>query len=120
MLLIGLGYFAGRVLKVDRESIGNMAIFIFLPIVVFGFVSDIEFKASYILLPFLIYTILTTVTFMFLKIGQIVYRDKKANLLAMCAGSGNVGYFGLPLVLLFFEQEDIAIYIFYDAWRTFL
>ncbi len=110
--LIGLGYFAGRYLHVDRQSLGNLAIFIFMPVVTFGFVSDIDFKPAYLVLPVLLFLILTIVTFTFLKIGEIVYGDKKANLLALCAGSGNVGYFGLPLALLFFENDVIAVYMF--------
>lgn len=110
--LIGLGYFAGRVLKVDRRSLGTLAIYIFMPIVVFGFVADLDFQPSYIVLPVFIFIVSTLTGVAFLAIGKKVYKDNQANLLSMCTSMGNTGYFGLPLVFLFFEKDLVAIYVF--------
>lgn len=110
--LIGLGYFAGRVLKVDRQSLGSLAIYLFMPVVVFGFVADLEFHTAYIALPIFIFIASTITGLGFLALGNRVYKDNQANLLAMCTSMGNTGYFGLPLVLLFFEKDLVAIYIF--------
>ncbi|PCI97624.1 MAG: transporter [Alphaproteobacteria bacterium] len=110
--LIGLGYFAGRVLKVDRQSLGTLAIYIFMPIVVFGFVADLEFKLSYIVLPIILYVSRVIVSLLFLMIGKRVFGDTQANLMALCAAMGNTMYFGLPLVVLLFPHELVPIYIF--------
>ena len=110
--LIGLGYFAGRFLKVDRESLGALALYIFVPFVIFGFVSDLDFKPAYLILPIAVYIIHTIVALIYLNLGKTVYGDHRANLMAMCASMGNAGYFGLPLVLLLFEKEIVAIYAF--------
>ena len=110
--LIGAGYIAGKFLHVDRQSLGTLAMYIFMPVVMFGFVSSLDFKPSYIALPFILYGISAFVALSFLKLGQHVYGDNQANLMAMCAAMGNTGYFGLPLVLLFFSKELVAIYIF--------
>lgn len=111
-VIIGLGYFAGRKLNVDRQSLGALAIYIFMPVVVFGFVAKLEFKLAYVALPFVVYTVSAVTGLTFLAIGKRVYGDSRANLAAMCASMGNMGYFGLPLVFLFFEQEQVAIYVF--------
>jgi len=110
--LIAMGYFAGRVLKVDRQSLGTLAMYLFMPVVVFGFVADLDFQSKYIILPVLLFAIGAVVAFVFLKLGKKIYGDGQANLMAMCASMGNTGYFGLPLVLLFFSKEIVAIYIF--------
>ncbi|MGH1402629.1 MAG: AEC family transporter [Alphaproteobacteria bacterium] len=110
--LIGAGYFAGRVLKVDRQSLGSLAIYLFMPVVVFGSVANLDFKPSYIALPLFIYVVSTVVGLIFLKIGRRIYRDAQGNLMAMCASMGNTGYFGLPLIFLFFDEKAVAIYIF--------
>jgi predicted permease len=110
--IIGLGYFAGRKLHVDRQSLGALAIYIFMPIVVFGFVAKLDFQWRYIGLPIIIYGISTIVGFMFLYLGRRIYKDGMANLAGMCASMGNTGYFGLPLVFLFFPPEKVAIYVF--------
>ena len=110
--LIFAGFVAGRYLNVDRQSIGTLAIYIFMPVVMFGFVADLDFKLEYVILPFLLYGISAVVALSFLNLGKKIYGDNQANLMAMCAAMGNTGYFGLPLVLLFFPKELIAIYIF--------
>jgi hypothetical protein len=110
--LIALGWVAGRFLQVDRQSLGALAIYIFMPMTVFGFVVNQDFQASHILLPFVVYFISAVVGLGFLSLGKKVYGDSNANLMAMCVSQGNAGYFGLPLVMLFFTGEQIAIYVF--------
>ncbi len=110
--LIGAGYFAARVLHVDKQSLGNLAIYMFMPVVVFGFVARLDFQLSYISLPIFYFLASVILGLGFFAMGQRVYRDKQANLMAMCVSMGNTGYFGLPLVLLFFDTEMVAIYVF--------
>ncbi len=111
-ILIGMGFVAARYLKVDRQSLASLAIFMFMPIVVFGFVVNLEFQPSYILLPLVIFAVSIITGLGFLWIGRKIYGDSTANLMAMCCSMGNTGYFGLPLVFLFFNEEQTAIYIF--------
>ncbi len=111
-LLIGLGYIAGRFFDVERQTLGALGIYIFMPMVAFGFVGQMEFQPSYIFLPIALYLLLCALSFMWLAIGQRVFGDNRANLLALCASSGNTGYFGLPLVLTLFPPEWAAVYIF--------
>ncbi len=111
-MLIAAGFFAGRFLNIDRQSLANLAVYIFSPVVIFGFVADIDLKPTYAFLPFVLYAISATVAFLFLKIGHIVYGDNRANLLAMCASMGNTGYFGLPLAMLLFDKHWLGVYMF--------
>lgn len=111
-LLIGVGYSAVRHLNVDKHSLSTLAIYIFMPIVVFGFVADMDFQASYIALPIFFYIASVIIGLGFFNFGKLVYQDKQKNLMAMLTSMGNTGYYGLPLVLLFFDNDTIAIYIF--------
>ncbi|MBK9584482.1 MAG: AEC family transporter [Alphaproteobacteria bacterium] len=111
-ILIGMGFAAGRWLNVDRQSLASLTIYMFMPVVVFGFVVDLEFQPSYILLPLVIFAVSVITGLGFLALGKKVYADSTANLMAMCCSMGNTGYFGLPLVFLFFTKEQTAIYIF--------
>lgn len=111
-ILIGMGFIAARCLKVDRQSLASLAIFMFMPVVVFGFVVNLEFQPSYILLPLVIFAVSVITGLGFLAIGRKVYGDSTANLMAMCCSMGNTGYFGLPLIFLFFNEQQTAIYIF--------
>lgn len=111
-IIIALGWVAGRFYDVRKESLANLAIYIIVPIVAFYYVSGLKFQASFAALPvfvFLIYSFITIVAF---KIGQRIYPDKRANLLAMCSGASNTGYMGLPIVILLFPTEWVGVYVF--------
>lgn len=111
-ILIGLGFVAGRHLNVDRDTLANFGIFICMPVVIFGFVAQLEFQPVYGLLPLLILGIATAVSFIALPVGRRIWGDKRANLASMCASMANTGYFGLPIVLLLFEDQWVGVYMF--------
>jgi len=91
----------------------SLSIYFFLPIVIFGFVSNMAFKPSYIILPAFLYIASTITALSFYALGKRIYKkDSRANLMALCSAMGNAGYFGLPLVLLFFDADKVAIYVF--------
>lgn|SRR6056297_232269 len=111
--IIAAGYFAGRVFKVDSRTMASLSIYFFLPIVIFGFVSNMAFKPSYVILPAFLYIASTITALSFYALGKRIYKkDSRANLMALCSAMGNAGYFGLPLVLLFFDADKVAIYVF--------
>lgn len=111
-ILIAAGYYAAKMLKIDKQSMATLAIYICMPIVVFGFLADLNFKSEYVVLPFFFLAISLILGIGAYAIGRRVYKDKQANLSAMCISMGNTGYFGLPLLLLFFDSDLIAVYIF--------
>jgi len=109
---MGAGFFAGRFLNFDRQTLANFAIYICGPVVIFGFVSEMDFKAEYVLLPVVSYLLSVLIAVTFLKIGHLVYKDNRANLLALCASMGNTGYFGLPVAMLLFDAHWLGVYMF--------
>ena len=111
-VLIGLGWIAGRYFDVDRQSLGSLGIYILMPVVAFGFVAKIELQPVYILLPVIVFALFSWLTLLYYMLAQRIYDDHRANLLAMCGGAGNTGYFGLPIVLLLFDPEWVGVYIF--------
>lgn len=110
--LIALGWIARVYCNVDRQSLSALAIFIIQPIVSFGFVAQLEFHISYILIPVLVFVLFSGLMMLTYKFSQKLYPDKRANLLAMCAASGNTGYFGLPLAILLLDAQWVGVYIF--------
>ncbi len=111
-VLIGLGFVAGKFFQVDRDTLANLAIFIFLPIIVFGFIVDLKFQLNFVILPVVLYFVQAIIGLGFLALGRKIYHGPEANILAMAASMGNTGYFGLPLALLVLTPEQVAIYIF--------
>lgn len=120
--LIALGYGAARWYEVERESLASLAIYIIAPIVMFGYMAQIKLEPSYMLLPLLYYIFLTIVTFTLFSVGRKIYGDKRANLAALLTASHNSGYFGLPVIIMLFDQQWVGVYmlmalggIFYES-----
>jgi predicted permease len=111
-VLIGLGYIAGRFLNISRDTLATLAIFVIVPVVAFGFVVQLDFQPSYALLPIIAYGILTLTALAGLWAGRMVFGDNRANLLSMCASMANTGYFGLPVILLLFDEKWVGVYMF--------
>lgn len=110
--IIAIGYIAGRTLNIEIKSIAALTIYVLTPIVVLGYMIQMDFKPIYIGIPLVTYFTATTLAFLWLKIAKRIYPDNRATLLTMCSVRGNAGYFGLPLVIALFPPELIGIYMF--------
>jgi predicted permease len=107
---IALGYIAASFLEVDRKSIARLLIYIITPVVLFHGVYQIELNWQNLALPLISFAIATFLAFSYLFLGKIVYKQNSTkNLLAYTAGTGNTGYFGLPLILLLFGEKSFAL-----------
>lgn len=106
-----MGFIAGRVLKVDKDGIARIVFFLIVPIV-FGFgVSKVNLSPSLLALPVLAFSMSSLLCIAFYHIGKKFYSDGTCNLLAMSAGNGNTGYFGVPLALALFSEDVFGTYM---------
>lgn len=106
-----LGYLAGKLLEVNRETIARLMFYIINPIVVFNGVLHTRLDPSVLLLPIFTFSISSLLCLLFYKLGKTLWLDSSANLLAFSAGTGNTGYFGLPMALLLFDDQGEGAYI---------
>jgi hypothetical protein len=111
-VVIGVGYLAGRLLHVDIKSMSALAIYVFMPIAVFGYVAQLEFKPVYIGSPILMFGTLTLLAFSWKFIASKIYPDNRVVLLTMCTTWGNCGYFAIPLIIALFPPQQVGIYFF--------
>jgi len=107
-----LGYFSAKFLKVQRESIANILIYILAPIVVFSATISVKIDLSILFLPVFFYLFCSAIAFLSLFIFGKSWNDPTGNILAFSAGTGNTGYFGIPLAIIFFPPYLADIYIF--------
>ena len=110
--LIAVGYAAGKFFDVDAKSLGALAIYIFMPVAVLGYIVKMDFKPVYIGLPILVYALTSILGLLWIRLGKRVYNDNRSILVAMCATWGNTGYFALPLVIALFPPEAVGVYMF--------
>lgn len=107
-----LGYLSSRFLDVKRESIASLLIYILGPIVVFSAVLSVKIDLTIAFLPIFLYIFCSIVAFLSLFIWEKSWDNPTGNILAFSAGTGNTGYFGIPLAIIFFPPYLADIYIF--------
>jgi len=106
-----LGWIAGRYLQASGKHIAGIMLYIMTPSVVFSGVMAAPLSAEVILLPFLTFAMCCLIAFVHLVIAKRVITDDSASIIPLSVGTGNTGYFGIPVALLLFGQEGLALYI---------
>lgn len=106
-----LGYVAGKYLHAQRDTISKILFYIISPLVIFSSVLRTELSTSILSLPFLIFTICSFICLLFYSIARRIWNDSTVNILAFAAGTGNTGYFGLPLAILLLSEQGEGIFI---------
>jgi len=117
--IVATGFFAGRKLKIDRDSVAKLVIYVISPIVVFSNVSQIDLKTEYLAVPVAFALICSLIAVGFLALARAFGKTIGApgsvgNLLAFSAGDANTGYFGVPIALILFGPNSIGIYLLFN------
>ena len=110
-IIIALGFIAGKKLPVSLESTASLAIFVLTPVVLFGAITKTDFQAQYLALPFIVLGMGCLIGFTAYKLAKKRFDDVTPNLLGMGCGTGNTGYFGLPVLLAIFGESLAGVYL---------
>ncbi len=108
-VIIVLGYLGGRYLHVQKESIATLLIDIIVPIVVFTGAATTVVNISTMSLPLLLFIVCFIVSLITYVIAGFFWKDSTRNILSFIAGSGNTGYFGLPVAIALFGNHIIGV-----------
>ncbi|WP_320035953.1 transporter [Halarcobacter sp.] len=106
------GYLLTRFFKIKREQIAFLLVYILGPVVIFFAVLSIEINFQLIFLPVFIFLFGTTIAFYILAKYKNEWKDASVNTLAFTCGTGNTGYFGIPLAMILLEPNAANIFIF--------
>lgn len=110
-ILIGLGVLAAR-LQVAREPVAKLLLYIVVPAVVFYGTATVEFNRGIaVLVPaiFLIAALLSTLSWL---LSRFIGCDAKSSaILGFACGTGNNGYFGLPLAVALLGEQAFPIVV---------
>ncbi len=110
-IMVALGWVAGRYLDATGRNIAGIMMYIILPAVVFYGVMSAPLSAEVVLLPFLVLGLCSVLGVLHLIIAKRWVGDESADLIPLAVGTGNTGYFGIPLALLIFGEQGLAMYI---------
>lgn len=106
-----LGWLAGRYLEASGRHIAGIMLYIVTPSVIFYGVMNAPLSTEVILLPLLTFTISAVVGVASMLAGRRWLKDGSANIMPLAAGTGNTGYFGIPVALLLFGEQGVGLYI---------
>tara|TARA_R110001592_G_scaffold65634_5_gene201281 strand:+ start:39255 stop:40175 length:921 start_codon:yes stop_codon:yes gene_type:complete len=110
-ITVGLGWLAGRFLNASGSHIAGIMLYIVTPSVVLSGVMSAPLSTSVILLPFVVFGFCTLIGLMHLVVARGWLNNASANLIPLSVGTGNTGYFGIPVALLLFGDRGLSIYI---------
>ncbi len=109
-IYIIMGFIAGRMLKVQQQSITQMLFYIVNPVVIFHNISIAKLDPNMILIPIGFFIACCFMCLFFYYLGKKIWPDDTKNILALSAGTGNLGYMMLPIIYVFFGQELVVVF----------
>ncbi|PPK53496.1 AEC family transporter [Marinobacter persicus] len=110
-ITVALGWIAGRYLQASGRHIAGIMLYIVTPSVVFSGVMAAPLSPEVILLPGLVFGFCTLVALGHMVLARRLLSDGSAAVIPLSVGTGNTGYFGIPVALLLFGEEGLALYI---------
>jgi predicted permease len=111
-LNIFIGYILTRYFKIKRENIAFLLVYILGPIVIFFATLSIDINMQLVFLPVFIFLFGSAIAFHILKKYKNEWNDASVNTLAFTCGTGNTGFFGIPLAMILLEPDIANIFIF--------
>jgi len=100
-ILVVIGYFVGPGLKIEARSLSRTAYFVFIPAFVFNIISEakINFELALQMLSFILVAQIAVALLGFL-VGKALRQSREITAaFVLIATFGNVGNFGLPLIV---------------------
>lgn len=111
LLSVVVGFFAGRVAKVERDSIASLLFYFISPIVFFSIPASTNVTVSDIGITIVTFIISSGLcAFAYYFFGRY-WKDDTVNILSMSAGTANCGYFMLPIAAALFDNNILNIYM---------
>lgn len=108
-ILIIIGYLSNKFLKVTKEGIARLLIYVFSPAIVFLGTTQAKGSNELFLIPVIFFVIGTTLCLCMYFFAKRFWSDGTEKIAAFAAGTGNTGYFGLPVCLALVGDDALPI-----------
>lgn len=108
----GLGYGAGRMLRLNPRDIASLLVYVISPFVIFLAILQSPANWSYFIYSLGALLTASTAAVLAYRLGRRLWPDGRANLFGFAGGTGNTGYFALPLVFALFDAHQVAVAVF--------
>lgn len=109
---VGLGWIAAQRLKIDPRPIATLLVYLIAPLTIFRALMNGDPTAEYLVLTLALFVLVSGIALCVSRITQHRFGAQEGALLAFSAGTGNTGYFGLPIALILLPPEGVTLYLF--------
>lgn len=110
-VFIALGFLAHRYLRVQKEPIAKLLIYILSPAILFHGAYTSPLNAGSLILPLLFFLLSCGMCLVSYAVTSFYWTDARRNIAAFTAGTGNTGYFGLPVAVALFGEQSISLMV---------
>lgn len=110
LLSVIVGFSAGKLKGVERDSITSLLFFFISPIVFFAIPASSKLGMHEISVALVTFFISTTMSVGVYYFAPSKWQGKIRNMLAISAGTVNAGYFMLPVASTIFDDYTLTIY----------
>ena len=118
--LILAGWVLGKYFAVNNKSTVNVLFYLIIPVVFFEAGYTIKIEIHYLLLPLILLVISFVMNRSFLYIGHKIWdTGAKPSVVGFAAGTANTGYFGLPVAMMLFDEQTVAVYMLMNIGLAF-
>ncbi|MCL4338111.1 AEC family transporter [Patescibacteria group bacterium] len=110
-LFILLGFLAGKLLHAQKETVASLLIYMITPVIVFHGVLTTKLTFGTLSIPVIIWLIGVLMCLSVYRVSKLFWHDSTRNILAYTAGTGNFGYFGLPVAVTIFGEQVTGLVV---------
>ncbi|MEQ5803347.1 AEC family transporter [Halomonas sp. H10-9-1] len=109
---VALGWLAARRLAVDPRPIATLLIYLVAPLTFFRGLVQGGPTPAYLLLTLAAFMVASLLALLVHRVTRHDFAPQESALLAFSAGTGNTGYFGLPVALVLLPPDGVTLYLF--------
>lgn len=112
VFIAGLGWVAGSVLKIRATDVSALLVHVISPFVIF--LSILQSPADWTCFVYSIGALAAAsiAAAAAYAVARMAWKDARVNLFSFAGGTGNTGYFALPLVFALFDPSQVVIAVF--------
>ncbi|MGO2392990.1 AEC family transporter [Halomonas sp. AOP12-C2-37] len=109
---VGLGWIAAQRLKLDPRPIATLLVYLIAPFTIFRALMNGGSTPNYLLLTLALFILSSLMALIVHRLTRHRFGEQEAALLAFSSGTGNTGYFGLPIAFILLPPEGVTLYLF--------
>lgn len=109
--LILLGFTIGKYLKLSKDTLTTILIFVISPVVIFNGLLITHLSFSILTLPVIFFLVSCFMCLVFYIVASKIWTNSTKNILAFTSGTGNTGYFGLPVAIALLGENISGLVI---------